>query len=117
MGPGKADLLDAIDRQGSISAAARAIGMSYGRAWPLVAGVNRRWGEVLVDVMNRCWGERLVDTAGGAGRSGARVTAYGHRVLGAYRTLQGRAFALRDGGDWEMLRGMLRSNPSPPNKR
>lgn len=42
MGPGKADLLDAIAAQGSISAAAKAMGMSYRRAW------------MLVDTMNRC---------------------------------------------------------------
>lgn len=36
LGPGKADLLDAIAREGSISAAGRALGMSYRRAWLLV---------------------------------------------------------------------------------
>ena len=47
MGPGKADLLEAIARTGSISAAGRALGMSYRRAW------------LLVDAMNRCWAEPL----------------------------------------------------------
>ncbi len=51
MGPGKADLLDAIDREGSISAAGRAMGMSYRRTW------------MLVDTMNRCWAEPLVVAA------------------------------------------------------
>jgi molybdate transport system regulatory protein len=46
MGPGKADLLEAIAAQGSISAAGRAMGMSYRRAW------------LLVDAMNRCWPRR-----------------------------------------------------------
>ena len=60
MGPGKADLLDAIAREGSISAAARAMDMSYRRAW------------MLVDTMNRCWAEPLVETGpGGPGRAGA----------------------------------------------
>ena len=45
MGPGKADLLDTIMREGSISAAGRAMGMSYRRTW------------LLVDTMNRCWVE------------------------------------------------------------
>ena len=40
MGPGKADLLEAIDREGSISAAGRALGMSYRRAWLLVDAMN-----------------------------------------------------------------------------
>jgi molybdate transport system regulatory protein len=51
MGPGKADLLDAIAREGSISGAGRLLGMSYRRAWQLV------------DVMNRCWNEPLVITS------------------------------------------------------
>ena len=41
MGPGKADLLDAIAREGSISAAGRALGMSYRRTWLLVDVMNR----------------------------------------------------------------------------
>ena len=66
MGPGKADLLEAIDREGSISGAGRALGMSYRRAW------------MLVDTMNRCWSKPLVETApGGSARGGARVTRVG----------------------------------------
>jgi hypothetical protein len=49
MGPGKADLLEAIAREGSISAAGRALGMSYRRAW------------LLVDTMNRCFRAPLVE--------------------------------------------------------
>jgi molybdate transport system regulatory protein len=48
MGPGKADLLEAIAREGSISGAGRAMDMSYRRAW------------LLVDAMNRCWKAPLV---------------------------------------------------------
>ena len=63
MGPGKADLLEAIAREGSISGAGRALGMSYRRTW------------MLVDVMNRCWRQPLVETsAGGSHGGGARVT-------------------------------------------
>ena len=70
MGPGKADLLDAIARTGSISGAGRAMGMSYRRAW------------LLVDAMNRCWAHPLVETmAGGAARSGAQLSATGRAVL------------------------------------
>jgi len=79
MGPGKADLLEAITREGSISAAGRALGMSYRRTW------------MLVDVMNRCWRERLVETKPGGGSDrGARLTETGHAVLAAYRTLERR---------------------------
>jgi molybdate transport system regulatory protein len=74
MGPGKADLLEAIVREGSISAAGRALGFSYRRAW------------LLVDTMNRCWSEPLVIARGGA--AGAEVTAFGQQVLAQYRALQ-----------------------------
>jgi len=77
MGPGKASLLEALDREGSISAAGRALGMSYRRAW------------LLVDTMNRCWSSPLVETAtGGQKGGGARLTTLGREVLGAYRTLE-----------------------------
>lgn len=75
MGPGKADLLEAIEREGSISAAGRALGMSYRRCW------------LLVDEMNRCWRERLVATGRGGG-GGAALTAAGRDVLAAYRALE-----------------------------
>ena len=77
MGPGKADLLDAIIAHGSISAAAKAMGMSYRRAW------------LLVDAMNRCWTGPLVETvAGGSKERGARVTPLGQDVLQRYRAIQ-----------------------------
>lgn len=72
MGPGKADLLDAISAEGSISAAGRKLGMSYRRCW------------LLVDVMNRCWIEPLVATSS----EGARLTESGDAILAAYRALQ-----------------------------
>jgi molybdate transport system regulatory protein len=80
IGPGKADLLDAIARTGSISGAARAMGMSYRRAW------------LLIDTMNRCFRQPLVETsAGGSGGGGARVTDFGHDVLARYRAMEEKA--------------------------
>lgn len=76
MGPGKADLLDAIAETGSISGAARAMGMSYRRAW------------LLVDTMNSCFHSPLVSTAkGGVEGGGASLTATGRKVLAEYRAL------------------------------
>lgn len=75
LGPGKADVLEAIVREGSISAAGRALGMSYRRTW------------LLVDEMNRCWQERLVATGRGGG-GGATLTDLGREVLAAYRALE-----------------------------
>ena len=77
MGPGKADLLEAIAGEGSISAAGRALGMSYRRAW------------LLVDAMNRCWAQPLVATSPGApSGAGARLTPFGADVVAGYRQLQ-----------------------------
>lgn len=77
LGPGKIDLLEAVDRTGSISAAGREMGLSYRRAW------------LLADTMNRCFAEPLIATAhGGAKGGGARVTEAGKAVMQHYRTMQ-----------------------------
>lgn len=82
MGPGKADLLEAIQETGSISAAARNLDMSYRRAWQLVAA------------MNRCFQHPLVITSrGGAGRGGAAITAAGRQALHCFRGLETAAMA------------------------
>lgn len=81
-GPGKATLLAAIERTGSISAAAREMGMSYRRAW------------LLVDEMNRSFRQPLVETAaGGHGGGGAHVTQFGQDVLHRYRQMEDKAVA------------------------
>jgi molybdate transport system regulatory protein len=87
-------------REGSISAAGRALGMSYRRTW------------MLVDVMNRCWQERLVETKpGGGADKGAQVTETGRAILSAYRALEARlGLAPGDLGALEML---LRDSPLP----
>ncbi|MBB5392991.1 MULTISPECIES: winged helix-turn-helix domain-containing protein [unclassified Herbaspirillum] len=81
-GPGKADLLQAIERTGSISGAAREMDMSYRRAW------------LLVEEMNRCFSSTLVTTAtGGARGGGAAVTGLGREVLARYQRMQKKAEA------------------------
>jgi molybdate transport system regulatory protein len=76
MGPGKADLLDAIAKHGSISAAANSMNMSYRRAW------------LLVDTMNRCFEEPLVIAAtGGKMGGGAHLSNLGAAVLKDYRAM------------------------------
>ncbi len=102
IGPGKADLLEAIDREGSISAAGRALGMSYRRTW------------LLVDSMNRCWSDRLVETiAGGGTVRGARLTGPGRAVLAAYRALEAQVAAAAEGA-LPPLAAALRDHPLPP---
>jgi molybdate transport system regulatory protein len=77
IGPGKAELLEAIRASGSISKAARQLGMSYKRAWNLA------------DTMNRCFREPLIDTAtGGGGGGGAHVTPFGEQVLAHFRSME-----------------------------
>jgi len=79
VGPGKADLLEAISASGSISAAGRAMRMSYKRAWQLV------------DDMNRSFEPALVETSKGGGRGGgARLTRSGAAVLAAYRRMEAK---------------------------
>lgn len=82
MGPGKADLLEAIGETGSITAAARRMGMSYRRAW------------LLVETMNQCFRAPLVEAArGGKGGGGARLTPLGREALARYRTMEAKARA------------------------
>lgn len=101
MGPGKAALLEAIDREGSISAAGRALGMSYRRTW------------LLVDSMNRCWSDRLVDTTQGGGRDrGARLTNCGREVLTAYRSLEKCLIAAAANQHLEALRKLMLDHPA-----
>lgn len=77
MGPGKADLLEAIEREGSAPAAARAIGMSYRKAW------------MLIDRMNSAFVGPLVLThRNGGPAKGARVTDLGREVVSGFRALE-----------------------------
>jgi molybdate transport system regulatory protein len=102
MGPGKADLLEAIDREGSISAAGRSLGMSYRRTWELV------------DTMNRCWSERLVEAVAGGGRNrGARLTDFGRTILQRYRTIEKQLLTAAGAGPLEDLSALLRDPPAP----
>lgn len=100
IGPGKADLLEAIAREGSISAAGRALGMSYRRTW------------LLVDAMNRCWREKLVVTQAGGRERGARLTDMGRDVLVGYRALEARLGGCAD-KEIAALLAMVRDAPLP----
>ena len=100
MGPGKAALMEAIGREGSISAAARALGMSYRRAW------------LLADTMNRCWRTPLVlATPGGRSRGGAKLTEFGAEVLQRYQAMLECAAAAERGADWAELQAGLLAAP------
>lgn len=96
LGPGKARLLELIRDAGSISAAGRAMEMSYKRAWMLVEEMNAAFQEPLVD-----------STRGGPGGGGARVTEAGLRVLTLYRSVEAAAAQAAE-QDLAALKAMLR---------
>jgi molybdate transport system regulatory protein len=77
LGPGKVRLLELIASHGSISAAAREMGMSYRRAWLLVEQSNQLFAGQLVE-----------SAAGGAGGGGARLTGLGHQAVRLYRDIE-----------------------------
>jgi molybdate transport system regulatory protein len=82
IGPGKAELVERIARTGSISAAARDMGMSYRRAWQLVEALNATFAEPVV-----------ATAIGGMRGGGARVTAYGERLVARFRAMERKASA------------------------
>ena len=80
VGPGKIALLEAIQREGSISAAARALGMSYRRAWELVVELNQTLS-----------GPVVARLTGGAGGGGAKLTRLGEALLEVFREIEAAA--------------------------
>lgn len=82
IGPGKADLLEAIAATGSIAAASRRMKISYRRSWDLVRSLNASFHDPLVEVVK-----------GGARGGGARLTAAGREVLALYRRMESGAAA------------------------
>jgi len=100
-GPGKAELLERIDRLGSISAAARAMRMSYRQAW------------MLLDTMNQAFQGPLVETSQGGPRGGgAAVTPLGKRILAYCRALQRKA-AKSAHADLEAILGLTAAGFPP----
>jgi molybdate transport system regulatory protein len=76
IGPGKIELLRSVASHGSISAAARDVGMGYKRAWSLL------------DELQRACAKPLIETsAGGSGGGGAEVTAEGLALIATYDDL------------------------------
>jgi molybdate transport system regulatory protein len=80
MGPGRAELISRIARTGSISAAAREMGMSYRRAWQLVESLNASFKYPVVST-----------EIGGRRGGGATVTAFGRRILRDYHKMEEKA--------------------------
>ena len=104
LGPGKVDLLEAIERTGSISAGARALGLSYRRAWDLM------------DTMNQCFKQPLVERVkGGKGGGGAQLTAAGRQQLHLYRTMETKALKAIN-PEWKTVQKSLKKIPGNKSK-
>lgn len=80
IGHGKIRLLEQISEHGSISSAARAMGMSYRRAWLLADEVNTMFEKPVLETQH-----------GGAGGGHARLTDFGHALVGNYRAIEAHA--------------------------
>ena len=83
VGIGKVRLLEAIERSGSLSQAARDVGMSYRRAWLLVDSMNTEFDAPVISA-----------SVGGSGGGGATLTAFGKELIAAYRGLESRLLPL-----------------------
>ncbi len=77
IGPGKVRLLEGIAQSGSLSAAARAMGMSYRRAWLLVRDTNEAFEQPVAEL-----------AVGGREGGGAQLTAFGQRLVADYRRFE-----------------------------
>lgn len=80
VGPGKIRLLELVAEHGSISAAGRALDMSYRRAW------------LLLNEMNRAFPEPVINAApGGRSGGGAILTPFGNHLVASYRAIEREA--------------------------
>lgn len=97
-GPGKADLLEALQQTGSITEASRQLGMSYMRAWTLIR------------TMNRCFQEPLVIAIRGGtrGGGGAKLSETGCQVLALYRRIEAKSLKSVQ-PDWQKFQKLLRT--------
>ncbi len=77
IGPGKIALLEGIERSGSLSAAARQLGMSYRRAWLLLHNTNEAFHASVVEL-----------AVGGKDGGGARLTDFGRQLVADFRAFE-----------------------------
>jgi molybdate transport system regulatory protein len=82
IGPGKAELLESIASTGSISSAAKQMGMGYRQAWAMIDSMNEQF---VAPVVER--------TKGGADGGGTRLTELGVEVLERYRAMEQKAIS------------------------
>jgi len=85
VGEGRVKLLKAIETEGSLSKAAKSIGMSYKKAWTLVDSVNKSAKEAVV-----------IKTIGGQKGGGTIITPYGKRLIEAFDTINKNCWIFLD---------------------
>jgi molybdate transport system regulatory protein len=101
LGPGKADLLEAIRATRSLTEAARKFGMSYKRCWSLVQEMNAAFRTPLVET----------EKGGSGGGGGARLTELGAHVLARYRQMESDAEAVIAAGVRDLRKHLARTPP------
>ena len=101
-GPGKVRLLELIEQEGSIRAAATAMNMSYRHAWLLLQAVEDTFGAPVI-----------ATSTGGARGGGARLTELGKKLVERYRSIETNAARAAAAELDELTRASARSIPEP----
>ena len=101
LGPGMAQLLERIEKMGSIRKAALSMGMSYRKAWLLIQEIQKTFDGAVVTA-----------EVGGASGGGTQLTELGESLLKLYRRVESRA-ADANRADLELLAAMVRANAGP----
>lgn len=103
LGPGKIALLEAIREHRSILAAAKAIGMSYRRAW------------LLVDELDHMFEHKVIVTYPGRRGAGTEVTAFGERLIALYRAMERQAAKAARSSLDELTRSLADESAQTPD--
>ncbi|MFC4722053.1 winged helix-turn-helix domain-containing protein [Geojedonia litorea] len=85
LGEGRVHLIKAIDQTGSLSKAAKSMGMSYKKAWSLIDAVNKRAEQPVI-----------ILSTGGKGGGGAQLTPYGKSLVSTFETINQNCWEFLD---------------------
>ena len=85
LGEGRVNLLKAIKQTGSLSKAAKSLGMSYKKAWSLLDAVNKRAKQPVVET-----------SIGGSGGGGAELTPYGEQLIKSFDNINQECWSFLD---------------------